>query len=53
MLALNVPDKYAMQLMGHATNSTLKYIYQHTMRDKEKEITDCINKHFSDLYADK
>lgn len=50
MLALNVPDKYAMQLMGHATNSTLKYVYQHTMKDKEKEIADNINQHFTNLY---
>lgn len=34
MLALGIPDKYAMQIMGHATNNMLKNVYQHT---KEKE----------------
>lgn len=31
MLALNIPDKYAMERMGHATNNMLKTVYQHTM----------------------
>lgn len=48
MLSINVPDKYAMRRMGHATNDTLKNIYQHLVTDKEKAVTDSINKHLSE-----
>jgi integrase len=37
LLAIGMPDKYAMKLMGHNSNNTLKQIYQHTMADKEKQ----------------
>lgn len=37
MLAVGVPDKYAMRRMGHATNNMLKTTYQHTIKEKEKE----------------
>lgn len=43
LLALGVPDKYAMQRMGHATPSMLKNVYQHLMQDKQDEITNTIN----------
>jgi len=47
LLALGVPDKYAMEQMGHATNNMLKNVYQHTL-DKEKEkIKNKINDHFN------
>lgn len=49
MLALNIPDKYAMERMGHATNSTLKTVYQHTMKDKKESIDDSINRYFEQL----
>lgn len=39
LLALGVPDKYAMQRMGHATTNMLKTVYQHIMDDKEKEVS--------------
>lgn len=38
MLRLNIPDKYAMQLGGWATTSTMKTVYQHTMADYTEEI---------------
>ncbi len=38
MLSLGVPDKYAMERMGHATDHMLKTVYQHTMSEKRKEI---------------
>ena len=31
MLALNVPNKYAQERMGHASDNMLKTVYQHTM----------------------
>lgn len=37
LLAINMPDKYAMKLMGHSSNNTLKQIYQHIMADKEAQ----------------
>ena len=47
MLALNVPDKYAMQRMGHATNNMLKTVYQHTMRTEESRIAANLDNYFS------
>lgn len=51
LLALNVPDKYAMELMGHATPNMLKNVYQHTMEDKQKSVTNAINKAISDIVS--
>lgn len=45
MLALGVPDKYAMQRMGHATPNMLKNIYQHLIDEKEKSVTDEVNEY--------
>ena len=47
MLALGIPDKYAMERMGHATTNMLKAVYQHTMRDKREEVADTINAFFN------
>lgn len=47
MLALKVPDKYAMERMGHATNNMLKTVYQHTMRSKQDEVADVVDDYFS------
>lgn len=49
MLALGIPDKYAMKRMGHATPNMLKNVYQHIMRDKEIETTNIINEQMSKL----
>ena len=46
MLALNVPDKYAMERMGHATNNMLKSVYQHTMDSKQVEVSDIVDDFF-------
>ena len=47
MLALNIPDKYAMERMGHRTNHMLKNVYQHTINEKQKEIADKINEYMT------
>lgn len=47
MLALGVPDKYAMERMGHATNNMLKTVYQHTMKSKQDEVSEKVNSYFS------
>lgn len=46
MLALGVPDKYAMERMGHATSNMLKMVYQHTMRSKQEEVADVVDSYF-------
>ena len=51
MLALGIPDKYAMQRMGHATNNMLKTVYQHTMQDEEKKNGEKIDAYFAALLS--
>ncbi len=46
LLSLNVPDKYAMDLMGHSSTNMLKTVYQHIMPDKKQEISDMLNNYF-------
>lgn len=53
MLSLNIPDKYAMERMGHATNNMLKTVYQHTMQEKENSIDASLNDYFSTTYNKK
>lgn len=48
MLALGIPDKYAMERMGHATNNMLKTVYQHTMRSKQDEVADLVDNYFTE-----
>lgn len=49
MLALGIPDKYAMARMGHSTPNMLKKVYQHLMTEKEKEVNENINNFFNNL----
>lgn len=35
--AAGLPNKYAMERMGHATEDMLKQVYQHTLKEKNKE----------------
>lgn len=46
MLALGVPDKYAMEIMGHATPDMLKRVYQHTMEGKRVEVRAALADYF-------
>lgn len=46
MLALGVPDKYAMERMGHASTNMLKNVYQHTMKSKSDEVADVVDNFF-------
>lgn len=45
LLSLNVPDKYAMELMGHSTSDMLKK-YQHLQDNARKNIYISIDNHF-------
>lgn len=47
MLALGVPDKYAMERMGHATNNMLKTVYQHTLSSKQIEVANAVDNYFA------
>ena len=49
MLALNIPDKYAMRRMGHATNNMLKTVYQHTMSEKEQQVNAAVDNYFESI----
>lgn len=49
MLALNVPDKYATERMGHSTNHMLKTVYQHTMKSEQEKISEKIDAYFTSL----
>lgn len=49
MLALNVPDKYAMERTGHSSNNMLKTVYQHTMRSKHEEVADQVDGYFAEI----
>lgn len=48
MLALGVPDKYAMERMGHASTNMLKTVYQHTMKSKSEEVSDTVDNFFAE-----
>lgn len=49
MLAIGIPDKYAMKRMGHATINMLKTVYQHTFTKREIEVADSINSKMAHL----
>lgn len=48
MLSLGVPDKYAMERMGHSTPNMLKTVYQHTFKNKQDDISKQINSFFDE-----
>lgn len=47
MLALNTPDKYAMERGGWSSEKTMKQIYQHTMDEKRKKVDASIDAYFN------
>lgn len=49
MLALGIPDKYAMERIGHASNAILRNVYQHTMKKKQSEFSSQIDDFFSQI----
>lgn len=49
MLELGIPDKYAMERGGWASNNTLKSVYQHTFTKKRKEVDEQIDDYFYKL----
>lgn len=49
MLAAGVPDKYGMKRIGHATNSMLKNVYQHTIKEKELQYDQLIDSYMESM----
>lgn len=47
--ALGIPDAYIMQRGGWQTDSVLKAVYRHTMSDRQAEMNQIANTHFSEL----
>ena len=51
MLALGVPDFYAMQRMGHATPNMLKTVYQHIQDEKQRSVSELIDSKVDTLFT--
>ena len=49
MLALSIPDKYAMERLGQSTPGMIKAVYQHIMTDKREEVNETINRAFDSM----
>lgn len=49
MLLEGVPDKYAMERLGQATNNMLKNVYQHTFKNEQEKIADNLNDKFNEI----
>lgn len=50
MIALNIPDKYAMERGGWKTKEVLNRVYQHTFSKERESVDDQIDRFFDDLY---
>lgn len=51
LLALGVPDKYAIKRTGHSTTHMLKAVYQHIIENKDEELDIVINNHMDGLIS--
>lgn len=49
MLAAGVPNKYAQDRMGHATDNMLKTVYQHILVSTRKEVDDIVDEKFATI----
>lgn len=49
MLAVGIPNKYAQERMGHATDNMLRTVYQHTIQEEQKKYSEEIDQRFEDL----
>lgn len=49
MLKLNIPDKYAMERMGHSTPNMLKQVYQHIYREEQIKVAEKMNDYYNEL----
>lgn len=49
MLAVGIPNKYAQERIGHATDNMLKTVYQHTIQEEQKKYSEEIDQRFEEL----
>jgi len=49
MVKLGIPDKYAMERGGWATNQTLKNVYQHTFSEERNVVDQKIDAYLTDI----
>ena len=49
MLMLGIPDKYAIERGGWASNDVLKSVYQHTFSAERKQVDERIDGFFNNL----
>lgn len=48
--AMGIPDAYIMQRGGWGSDAVLKNVYRHALEDKETEMNNKANEHFSQLF---
>lgn len=53
MLALGVPDKYAMERGGWSSPNVMKSVYQHTFTDARQKFDDVIDDYFDSLLGNR
>lgn len=51
MLALNIPEKYAMERGGWSSPHIMKSVYQHTFSTERQAVDKKINDYFNSVYA--
>ena len=49
MLKEHIPNKYAQERMGHATEHMLKTVYQHTMKEETEKVNEAVDNYFKAL----
>lgn len=49
MLALGVPDKYAMERGGWSSTAVIKSVYQHTISDERKRFDSVVDEYFNGI----
>ncbi len=49
MLSLNIPDKYAMEILGQNSPHMLKTVYQHTFSSEFVKVNSIINEHYNNI----
>ncbi len=53
MLALGIPDKYAMERGGWPSTSVMKSVYQHTFTAERQAVGDKIDCFFNEIISGK
>ena len=51
MLALNIPERYAMERGGWKTPHTMKKVYEHTFSSERQKVDERIDSYFEDLIS--